>query len=1093
MFAEIPAWKDTVWLTPDSGIQCLDFAFDIEALPRKSRGFIERMVLGGETSGAVSASGQDGHNAGGPSIVPLELIAVPEAEDEDALDPRYVPSGQDDSYEINRTRALEPFLEKWVPLPVLRLSGGRDAAGRARLDQGPTNWARARVVEVPSRDSGGGVSHRVVLAFDTALLQSRPNRPYTAPAPQDAIDEMSFQLAHAIDDISWFLSDTAGTESGAGNYQEWVDEWLRTLFYDFKEAQRPGRFRPEQLEHKLEHWARYIAFLGLLHEAIDPPTIRLIDTLSREATAPFQPKTKSVEVDLVLDVGNSRTCGVLIESYPNERGVDLNNSMVLRLRDLSRPEQIYTDPFASHVELAQADFGPYDLSRLSTREKAFFWPSAVRVGPEALRTLGDAEGTEEITGMSSPKRYLWDCRPVNQEWRFQPGDYGPGGEPPPIDLALRRYMRSNGDILAQLRAEKVRLPEDPSQLLAERLSFSRSSFFSLMTLEIVMQALTMINEPGVRARRKQSNLPRRLRRIIFTLPPATPIQEQKILRSRIEGALKLLWQLMDWLAPEGADNPWGRDFKVEPPKVQINLDEASCIHFVYLYGEIAQKLGGGASDFADLIGRPRAFAEPEQAPERNAEVKPSIRLASVDIGGGTSDLMITTYYVEDNRALIPTQHFREGFKIAGDDLLKGVIDRIVLPAFEEGVRQAGATGAGEILKLKFGGDRAGMAEQEKHLRRQFVLQVLQPAALAILAAYENAPEFAEDTVERRTLAELLAPDDLGAAPGAGARGSGAAGASVRNDPQQSEDRLFSTRLSDYLETAAGEAGAEGFRVEDVEIPLDFAAVRAVTEAVLGGVADNLCEAVEAFECDALILSGRPTRLKAVVDLFIERLPLPPDRIVPLSDYRAGIWYPFRSSVDNTRIMDPKTGAAVGGMLCALAEGQLQNFTLFSHRLAMRSTARFIGPLELNGQLKADRVLFEDVDLDAPGAAMEAELRYFAPMRIGFRQLPYERWTTTPLYRLEIDKDAGITPADLPVDIILERDDVAIDEEEARENLAKRVDREASREGFTVTSATASGGDRNLRPKRDIVFTLDTLSVPEGYWLDTGIIGEGPGA
>ena len=62
-----------------------------------------------------------------------------------------------------------------------------------------------------------------------------------------------------------------------------------------------------------------------------------------------EPANKPVLVDFVLDVGNSRTCGILIESYPNERSIDLNNSLVLQLRDLSRPEFTYNEPFESQV------------------------------------------------------------------------------------------------------------------------------------------------------------------------------------------------------------------------------------------------------------------------------------------------------------------------------------------------------------------------------------------------------------------------------------------------------------------------------------------------------------------------------------------------------------------------------------------------------------------------------------------------------------------------------------------------------------------------------------------------------------------------
>ena len=71
--------------------------------------------------------------------------------------------------------------------------------------------------------------------------------------------------------------------------------------------------------------------------------IRFVNTVSqRESVTP-------VEVDLVLDVGNSRTCGIMIERFPGEARVDLARSFPLEVRDLSRPEFSYSGLFESRV------------------------------------------------------------------------------------------------------------------------------------------------------------------------------------------------------------------------------------------------------------------------------------------------------------------------------------------------------------------------------------------------------------------------------------------------------------------------------------------------------------------------------------------------------------------------------------------------------------------------------------------------------------------------------------------------------------------------------------------------------------------------
>ena len=92
-----------------------------------------------------------------------------------------------------------------------------------------------------------------------------------------------------------------------------------------------------------------------------------------------------------------------IESFATDDRVDLGNSMVLELRDLSRPELVYSDPFDSHVVLAQADFGPERISKTSGRVKAFFWPSMVRIGPEASRFQEEAGGRRGGLGHVEPQ------------------------------------------------------------------------------------------------------------------------------------------------------------------------------------------------------------------------------------------------------------------------------------------------------------------------------------------------------------------------------------------------------------------------------------------------------------------------------------------------------------------------------------------------------------------------------------------------------------------------------------------------------------------------------------------------------------------
>jgi hypothetical protein len=1028
MLFEPLKFDSTLKLTPFSGVQFLEYALNSDQAGRLSRRFVEREL--------PSSAWIDGKPT-------LQLF--PAWDENDPTSGVEQSAGDSDrEYSISERAALDPFLNKWVPVPYFRMKAS--AAGGEELDAGPTNWARMRITEA-SNDSGERqASHFVVFAFDTDLLDRKPNRPYTAPSSEDAANEHEFRFAYRFNEIAWFLGTTSTLADSTPAYQEWVPAWLQEIFREYKQAQRPERpLRDTDFPNALEHYARYLVLLEYLHKAISPRSLRLIDTVTKS------PAAKPVLVDMVVDVGNSRTCGILIESHPNEDRIDLNNSLVLQLRDLSEPEKLYTEPFESHVELSSANFGRENLSRLSSRARAFFWPSPVRVGPEASRFRDLAEGTEALGGLSSPKRYLCDTRAVSQEWRFPERDYTIHNTAPLIERAIRQFVNAKGDVILQLDQDRKKfgfIVRSEDRLGASRMTFSRSSFFTFLISEVICQALSMINSIGVRHRRQTKDAPRRLRRIILTLPPAMPVQEQRLLRSRAEGAVKLVWQLMGWWDNRPVGAP-------APPEVQVSWDEASCVQFVYLYGQIAQKLGGSVDGLFSLVGKKRPPAEADGSLIANAAPEPSVRIASIDVGGGTTDLMITTYFSEGNRAIKPVQNFREGFRIAGDDLLKGVIEQLVLPPIEEALKEAGLLDPRGFLLERFGGNRANMAEQEKHLRRQFVLRVLEPIALKLLSDAE-IPDFSR---EARHFEEFF--------PFGG----------------RDKSRLLpSRRIVDFLEAPVRAAGISSFSLASCRFVSDPPAIEGLVSSILDGVFNNLAEAIHEFDCDVVLLSGRPSCLPNVVDLFANKLAVSPDKIVPLHRYQAGNWYPFRAA-DNRRIGDPKTTTAVGGMLCALAENQLTNFTLYTGRLGLRSTARYIGELELDGRLMNSKVYFSEVDFDSPTAAKDqtAEITYYAPMRLGYRQLPLERWIANPLYRLRLRAGADVNSAQGPFKVRIDRlGDQAIDEDSPDALLRS----ESAKEEFAISEAVDANGE-NMTNKFELV--LDTLSSEQGYWLDTGIL------
>lgn len=957
-------------LVPNSGVQFWDVDLDIDRLPRTAFSFWEEKI--GATGAQEKVALRELQDDGAGTLVVKGTAQAPDV---------------DETYAVGRTQALEMHLGRWVPLPYFMFTPS-DAIGGRLYERGPSNWARARLVEHP--DPHPGATHRLTLAFDTSLMPRLDKRPYAALSPDNSQQKQEFAFVSEWGAISWFLD------------EKWVGDWLRDLLVKLRREQRHGRpLREEDLPYACDHYARYMVFVWLLGASEALPQVKLIDVVSEN------PGYRPVAVDLVLDIGNSRACGILIEEHPGE-GQQLVDSYPLSLRDLSCPELTHTRPFDSRVEFSCVDFGAEAFSRPSGRSAAFAWPSPARVGPEARRLAARRQGNEGASGLSSPKRYLWDERPFSQGWHFN--GFGLDGTTldPPLNGSFMSYVTQDG-----------RVPRrGGSWPTTVKALFSRSSLFTFMLAEILMQALRQINAPDTRAQRRDAEIPRRLRSVLLTLPPGMPVREQRILKERAEAAVRLTWAMLKWEAQA-------------QPVVRTDLDEATATQIVWLHNEVSERLQGDAGALMEMVGRIR--------PE--IDVLPVLRVASIDVGGGTTDLMIATYSRREE-ALVPHQDFRESFKIAGDDVVERLITTVILPQIGQDLTNKGVADAKALLMRTLGQDQGGQAESERHLRRVFVGTILEPLALAVLGAYEQIDETRRGEILAASVGGILGGTDT-----------------------------HLQRAIAYFETAAAAAGARDFHFAEVPLSVDAQRVDSVIVSVLGPVLANLCEVVWSYDCDVLLLSGRPSRLRAVTDIVLAKSPVPPHRVIGMHRYRVGDKYPFRDAAN--RIEDPKTTAVVGAALSVQAEGRLRNFTLRTRELVMRSTARIIGKMDNNGQIRKTSELLTNLDLDGPPAEdVSFTVSFQSTTQIGFRQLPCERWTATPLYMMEFTNPENAQNLDLPLKVTVRRKDIEGDDDDP-----------AAREDFRVEEISDARGD--TQPQQVVRLRLQTINDQDGYWRDTG--------
>jgi len=981
--AELPplASDADVPLVPDSGIQFLDIPLALDKV-RETLHFFEEPRQEGSVALKILTPAKEGDG------FTYEVEGRP----------HYVSS--DEKYSVDVRGALAPFLGKWVPVPYLQVEVDGEP-GRRKLATGPDNWTRLRIVELSEKESSGH-SHRAVLAIDTSTAQRQPGAGFVAPWSDEPA---RFALGSRDKEVIWLLD------------RAWMRGWLTELY---RERDSSGRQLQPDAEIGGRHFAAYLTLLAVLEATGAMPRLRLIDLAAAERSGNL------IDVDLVLDLGNSRSCGFLFEQTPG-RPAAIADSYRLTLRDLTQPEETSDQPFQSRVEFARALFGKEEWSLQSGRGAAFEWPSPVRVGAEAVRLSALNRGNEGQTGLSSPKRYLWDDAPRLTPWRFNQATDPEGA----IRGSFLRFVAEDGTVLSMRRRGGIAL----------RPLFSRASLFSFFLMEVLMQARSQVNAYAARYGRQDLAAPRRLRRLMLTLPPAMPVEEVKKVRERARAAVELLADVT------GTRNTAPRI------EVEARLDEATATQIVYLYDQIAHAYRGDAPAYFELAGRPR----PKMT---GAAPEPSLRVASIDVGGGTTDLAIITYTLTD-RVVVPQEEFREGFRIAGDDVLETVVMRHVMPALK---RALAAAGLGPVRAQQFLVSMfrvpAG-TEPERQARRLVLTHVLAPAALGLLAEYEKWDPMSGGGVDTQPLSALLA-----------SRATGPRAVYPETRGAQRVREPAGLRAAAWLDQKAAEAGAQGFKVEDSPVELDFHAVHETVRQTLREAIDPLCEIIHRFGCDVLLLSGRGARWPAVVDAVTASLAVEPNRVQPMHLYRVGAWYPYADATG--RIQDPKTTVAVGAMLCRLLSGgQLDNLALET-LFRMRSTARYVGLMENDQRIRGDRVLFSNLDLDKdadPGAMAERPLPFSGRSFLGFKQFRAERWPASPLYRLEFSSADAARALRLPLKLTLRR---------------SQPDEDADSAALFEIDTLILDAQNNPLAADTVRLRLQTLRGEDGsYWIDTG--------
>ncbi len=922
-------------------------------------------------------------------ITALAMNTITGEIDEEKIPPHLIQKIPEHKIITVRARdALQTFENTWLPIPYLRKSyDGK------KFQQGPETWSMIWYSRIPGVNENSKYTHNVVLAFDTKSQDN--DQAYLTPTKNDAKNSV-FECATHWKDNSFFFA------------RDWVQEWLKGDFD--KKMENLGR---KDEDYFFMHTSYYLTLLKIFGTAAFLPPVTL------------HSNDISIDVDLILDIGNSRTTGILVESAKEGQNFEFTDAIPLQIRDITYPDKTYSDPFEMRVAFVKSSLGNEAAFTLSGNPKAFSWPSLVRIGKEAQRmaVLNTAENSNSI--MSSPKRYLWDTEKRVFPWTYISKKQDHFAKPALYGLA--ELFTEDGKYIV---SQRKLFEEDPEQhkrpIPAINPYFSRSSIMTFAMAEMFLQAITFVNSYDFRKRQGQEFLPRKLKRIVLTCPTAMLQTEQIRLRKHAKDALDALKQYFgtSFIDEKLTIIPDPEDVSKTPDKrKEWNFDEATCNQLAYIYGEITNRFLNNANLYIQTVGKKRINSI---FPEL-----PAVTIASVDIGGGTTDLMIATYQANPKAnisVLTPEPNFWEGFSFAGDDIVKRVIERIILPKFKEAAEKKGAQNVINVMNFLFGPHLGKTTAFDKLMKKQFANQIAIPMAFEILqhSAEERSPEV-------RIFDSFFVN---------------------YSRPNQ--------QLLNYLNKQFRDAGAKEFDIEAIIWELNGERTNKVVKDVVEKMIGDLSGIIAQYNCDFVLLSGRPSTLPVIKDLFLKFLPVTPDRVIQMGNYRIGTWYPF--ATETGVIKDPKTSVVVGATVALMAGTlrRLNDFTIDTSLLKQKfeSTADYIGEYDtLKAKLKS---VFLDPDTD------NKKIDFYGHMLLGRRQMPSQEWIAAPMFKLSyatLDAAKNLKDRE-PLSFDLERDPRNKEKIRPLRNILDN-------EGKKV-------------PAELLKLKMQTLADENGYWMDTGV-------
>lgn len=888
---------------------------------------------------------------------------------------------------INLKTILKSFKNKWIPLPYFK----DNSINQDILN--PTDWVR-----IYFNCDNDFKKVKIVLAIDTTLAKQESDK--TGPQLSLNPDENIFKLNTNEVSISTFLTSINN---------KWINEYISKIYFENQSDllnERPYK----------QYISNYILLLKWLESLSQTPEFQL-----------YTSETKKIPVDLVIDIGNSATCALLFENPENEEFA-FKKVKKLIVQDYSNPELEYNKPFPMNLIFSESNFGNIDTKYYHNNK--FTVPSFVRIGYEADRLINNSSvndnfGRELKTHNSSPKRYLWDTKQSEQEWEFHPNG---------SNSVKKVYLSGISEQLNIDGTLKNDLEPGASMSL-----FSRSSLLKFVFLELLIHAYVQINSYKFRKEHGNLTTPRTLKRITISCPTGMIQFEQIALREAAEDACKLLNNYVKYYFNSNENKFWFDLPEIIPSVKDISrklsdledrkdwiYDEATSCQLVFIYSLLSKKLQGNNYVIDNYLFKN----------------KDKITVGSIDIGAGTTDVMIANYTLNKEQSTIkikPDPQYWDSFKLAGDDLLKAIIQNVVIKEIGDFGISKNIQNMPNILNGFFGKDSNNIIQDVKIMRKAFIHQVAIPIAIHCM---KNANS---NEINTLTFNEILG------------------------------NEFTNKKLLSYFENYFG------FKFLDIKWNIDSSKINAITKSVFDRLINQLSLVLNQYQCDYIVLSGKSFSLNSMEELVLQYASVSPKNLINLNTYWIGKWFPFS---DNTGVVeDSKTMVSIGAIIALMADrlNKIDDFKIDSDIIKSKlvSTADYI--VKKNGN--------DSEILLTPNNNENYVLVDTFPFQLGFTKYKSTNYQFSNLCCINIDhfEINKKFEKDYPKkDSSFYEEKVNLEINKIRENLPLKItfsrNFDDSKEELKIENIEDASGEE--KPIKFFKLNYQTLENEKGYWIDT---------